>query len=168
LLADRVDEARGLAQDALRLAEAHEEIGCRAWVLRLLGDIAARGGPPGVEEAGAHFREALTLARSRGMRLSFAKTASARLANVPAGLTGSRGWRLHEAEVVRVVLRQDPIRSPAGTSDIGRVEGRRDRRAGHGQTRTDGERGATAGTGPLDSRSVVVRTAVLDYATWRM
>ena len=68
LLADRVDEARGLAQDALRLAEAHEEIGCRAWVLRLLGDIAARGGPPGVEEAGAHFRQALTLAGSLGMR----------------------------------------------------------------------------------------------------
>ena len=68
LLADRVDEARGLAHDALRMAEAHEEIGCRAWVLRLLGDIAARGGPPGVEEAGAHFRQALTLAGSLGMR----------------------------------------------------------------------------------------------------
>jgi tetratricopeptide (TPR) repeat protein len=68
LLADRVDEARGLAQDALRMAEAHEEVGGRAWVLRLLGDIAARGGPPGVEEAGAHIRQALTLAGSLGMR----------------------------------------------------------------------------------------------------
>jgi tetratricopeptide (TPR) repeat protein len=50
------------------MAEAHEEIGCRAWVLRLLGDIAARGGPPKVEDAAAHYRQALALAESLGMR----------------------------------------------------------------------------------------------------
>jgi tetratricopeptide (TPR) repeat protein len=68
LLADRVGEARQLAQDALRLAEAHEEIGCRAWLLRLLGDVAAHGGPPEVEDAVAYHCQALTLAESLGMR----------------------------------------------------------------------------------------------------
>src|SRR5215470_5795394 len=42
--------------------------GHEAWILRLLGEIAARREPLEVEHALAHYRQALTLAEELGMR----------------------------------------------------------------------------------------------------
>ena len=47
---------------------AHQERGNQAYALRLLGDIAARREPPEVEQAEAHYRQALALAEELGMR----------------------------------------------------------------------------------------------------
>jgi tetratricopeptide (TPR) repeat protein len=68
LLAGRPEEALLLAQQALELAQTHQERGHEAWVLRLLGDIAAQREPLEVEEAAAHYRQALALAEELGMR----------------------------------------------------------------------------------------------------
>jgi sugar phosphate isomerase/epimerase len=38
------------------------------YALRLLGEIAAHRDPPDVDEAAAHYRQALTLAEELGMR----------------------------------------------------------------------------------------------------
>jgi len=42
--------------------------GHEAWALRLLGEVAAKRTPLGVESAAAHYRQALILAEERGMR----------------------------------------------------------------------------------------------------
>jgi tetratricopeptide (TPR) repeat protein len=68
LLAGRPDEAISHAQRALKLAGQHKERGIRAWVLRLLGEIAARRYPPAIEPAKEHYRQALALADELGMR----------------------------------------------------------------------------------------------------
>jgi tetratricopeptide (TPR) repeat protein len=68
LLASRLEEAHTLAEEALRLARAHQERGNQAYTLRLLGDIAAHRAPPDVDQAVAHYRQALTLAEELGMR----------------------------------------------------------------------------------------------------
>ena len=68
LLARRMDEAIPLAQHALELARAHKERGYQAWVLRLLGDIAAYQEPPDVKPTEAHYRQALAMAKESGMR----------------------------------------------------------------------------------------------------
>jgi len=68
LLADRLEEAHALAERALALAREHQERGYQAYALRLLGEIAAQREPPDVEPAGAHYRQALTLAEELGMR----------------------------------------------------------------------------------------------------
>jgi tetratricopeptide (TPR) repeat protein len=68
LLADRLEEAQALAEQALMLARAHQERGHQAYALRLLGDIAARRELPQGEPAVAHYRQALTLAEDLGMR----------------------------------------------------------------------------------------------------
>jgi tetratricopeptide (TPR) repeat protein len=68
LLADRPEEALSLAQQALELARGHKERGREAWILRLLGDIAARREPLEVEHAAAHYHQALALAEELGMR----------------------------------------------------------------------------------------------------
>ena len=68
LLAGRLEEAHALAERALALARAHQERGHQAYALRLLGDIAARREPPEVEQAEAHYRQALALAEELGMR----------------------------------------------------------------------------------------------------
>ena len=68
LLAGRLEEAHALAEQALTLARAHQERGHEAYALRLLGDIAAHRAPPDVDEAAAHYRQALTLAEDLGMR----------------------------------------------------------------------------------------------------
>jgi predicted ATPase/class 3 adenylate cyclase len=68
VLAGRLDEAQTLAEHALTLARTHQERGHQAYVLRLLGDIAARREPPQREQAEAHYREALALAEELGMR----------------------------------------------------------------------------------------------------
>ena len=64
----RLEEAQALAEQALALAHEHLQRGNQAYVLRLLGDIAARREPPDIERAEAHYRQALALAEALGMR----------------------------------------------------------------------------------------------------
>ena len=68
LLVGRMDEAITLAGRALDHARAHKERGHMAWALRLLGEIAVQQGPPGIEQAECHYRQALALAEELGMR----------------------------------------------------------------------------------------------------
>jgi class 3 adenylate cyclase/tetratricopeptide (TPR) repeat protein len=68
LLADRQQDARALAQSALERSREHKERGHEAWLLRLLGEIAARRDPPEAEQAQRYYRQALALAESLGMR----------------------------------------------------------------------------------------------------
>jgi tetratricopeptide (TPR) repeat protein len=68
LLAGRLDEAISLAQQALELARAYKERGQEAWSLRLLGDIVAHRTPQDVDQAEAHYQQALALAEELGMR----------------------------------------------------------------------------------------------------
>ena len=68
LLAGHLEEAQALAERALALTRAHQERGNQAYALRLLGDIAAHRAPPDVNEAAAHYRQALALADELGMR----------------------------------------------------------------------------------------------------
>ena len=63
-----VEEAQVLAEQALALTRAHQELGNQAYALRLLGEIAARRDPPEVDLAAAHYQEALALADELGMR----------------------------------------------------------------------------------------------------
>jgi class 3 adenylate cyclase/tetratricopeptide (TPR) repeat protein len=68
LLAGRLREAQALAEGALVLARAQQERGNQAYALRLLGDIAAHRTPPDVDQAAAHYQQALALAEELGMR----------------------------------------------------------------------------------------------------
>ncbi len=68
LLAHRVEDAFASAERALELARNRAERGHEAHALRLLGEIAAHPEPPDVEIAQGHYREALTLAETLGMR----------------------------------------------------------------------------------------------------
>ena len=68
MLAGRLEEAHTLAERTLALARQHQERGHQAYALRLLGDIAARREPSEVEQAEAHYRQALALAEELGMR----------------------------------------------------------------------------------------------------
>jgi len=68
LLAGRTDEAIELAAGALSFAREYEERGNQTWALRLLGEIASQCGPPHLETAEPHFRQALALAEELGMR----------------------------------------------------------------------------------------------------
>jgi tetratricopeptide (TPR) repeat protein len=68
LRADRLEEASTLAARALAHARTYQERGNEAYILRLLGEIAAHRDPAEVEEAEAHYRQALTLAEALGMR----------------------------------------------------------------------------------------------------
>ena len=68
LLAGRMQEAVQLAKRALTLARAHKERGHEAWVLRLLGEVAAHQAPLEIEPAAHHYRQALALAEELGMR----------------------------------------------------------------------------------------------------
>ena len=70
----RVDRARELAQHALDLALLHKEQGHQARALRLLGEIAARGGADETETAEVHYSLALALAEELGMRPLIART----------------------------------------------------------------------------------------------
>jgi tetratricopeptide (TPR) repeat protein len=67
LRAGRLDEASTRAARALDLARTYQERGHEAYVLCLLGDIAAHRDPPEVEEADASYRQALALAEELGM-----------------------------------------------------------------------------------------------------
>jgi class 3 adenylate cyclase/tetratricopeptide (TPR) repeat protein len=66
--AGRLEEAYTLAEQALAHARAHQERGNQAYVLCLLGDIAARREPPESEQAEDYYRQALALADGLGMR----------------------------------------------------------------------------------------------------
>ena len=68
LLAGRLAEARQLAGQALELSRERKERGNEAWILRLLGELAAHGDSPDAERAEAHYRQALALAEELGMR----------------------------------------------------------------------------------------------------
>jgi tetratricopeptide (TPR) repeat protein len=68
LLAGRRDDAVAVAQRALDLAHRQTERGNEAWVLRLLGDIAALDDPLHPESAEGHYTQALARADELGMR----------------------------------------------------------------------------------------------------
>ncbi len=68
LLAGRLDEAVPLAERALEGSRDRKERGHEAWSLRLLGEIAAHAEPPDIEQAAAHYQQALTLAMELEMR----------------------------------------------------------------------------------------------------
>jgi predicted ATPase/class 3 adenylate cyclase len=68
VLAGRFEEAMQLGQRALEVTRDQKQRGYQAYALRLLGDIAARRDPPEVEEAERHYRQALALAETLGMR----------------------------------------------------------------------------------------------------
>ncbi len=68
LFAGRIEEAMIEARSALTLARDYKQRGLEAWALRLLGEIAAHRGPPEVEQAESHYRQALALADELGMR----------------------------------------------------------------------------------------------------
>jgi tetratricopeptide (TPR) repeat protein len=72
LLAGHLGEAQALAEQALAQARDHEERGNQAYALRLLGDIAAQREPPDLDQATAHYRQALALADELGMRPLYA------------------------------------------------------------------------------------------------
>jgi tetratricopeptide (TPR) repeat protein len=68
MLAGRLEEAYALAEQVLAHARARQERSNEAYALRLLGEIAAHRAPPDVDQAAAHYRQALTLADELGMR----------------------------------------------------------------------------------------------------
>jgi class 3 adenylate cyclase/tetratricopeptide (TPR) repeat protein len=68
MLVDHLEEAHTLAERALARACEHQERGNQAYALHLLGEIAARRGPPENAQAEAHYRQAITLAEELGMR----------------------------------------------------------------------------------------------------
>jgi tetratricopeptide (TPR) repeat protein len=68
LLAGHLEEARTLAERALALARTQQERANEAYALRLLGEVAAHGEPGDLDQAAAHYRQALTLAEELGMR----------------------------------------------------------------------------------------------------
>ena len=67
-MAGRRDDAIAVARRALDLAHRQKERGSEAWVLRLLGDIAAHTDPPDPESAQDHYTQAVARADELGMR----------------------------------------------------------------------------------------------------
>jgi tetratricopeptide (TPR) repeat protein len=68
LLAGHPGDATAVARRALDLAHRQKERGNEAWILRLLGEIAAQAHPPDLESAETHYRQALARAEELGMR----------------------------------------------------------------------------------------------------
>jgi tetratricopeptide (TPR) repeat protein len=68
MLAGHLEEAQALAEHTLALTREHKERGNEAYALRLLGDIASHRTPPDVDQAAAHYQQALALADELGMR----------------------------------------------------------------------------------------------------
>jgi hypothetical protein len=66
-LAGCQDDAVAVARRALELAQRQKERGNEAWILRLLGDIAAHADPPHPESAEGHYNQALARADELGM-----------------------------------------------------------------------------------------------------
>jgi class 3 adenylate cyclase/tetratricopeptide (TPR) repeat protein len=68
LLVGRVDEASALAGRLLELSRNHSGSGYQAHAYRLLGEVAMRRDPLDLDQATAHYRQALALAEELGMR----------------------------------------------------------------------------------------------------
>jgi class 3 adenylate cyclase/tetratricopeptide (TPR) repeat protein len=68
LLVGRVDEAGALARHLLEISRSYTGSGYRAHACRLFGDVAIRREPLDVDQATAHYRQALVLAEELGMR----------------------------------------------------------------------------------------------------
>jgi tetratricopeptide (TPR) repeat protein len=68
LLADRLEEARQRAEQAVDLAHQYQQRGQQAWALWLLGESTAHQASPEGEPAAGHYRQALALAEELGMR----------------------------------------------------------------------------------------------------
>jgi class 3 adenylate cyclase/tetratricopeptide (TPR) repeat protein len=68
MLVGRLDEAQAVAERTLALIRAQKERGNQAYALRLLGDIVAHRTLKDVDQAAAHYRQALALADELGMR----------------------------------------------------------------------------------------------------
>jgi tetratricopeptide (TPR) repeat protein len=68
LFAGRLEEAHQLARQALELSRERKERRNEAWILRLLGELAAHAEPLQAEQAEAYYRQALILADELGMR----------------------------------------------------------------------------------------------------
>jgi class 3 adenylate cyclase/tetratricopeptide (TPR) repeat protein len=68
LRAGRIEDALQQAQHAAEVCRQHQQRGHEAWALRLLGEVAVQRHPPEVEQATAHYRQALALAEELGMR----------------------------------------------------------------------------------------------------
>jgi len=93
----RPQEARRLAEQALRLARAHKERGDEAWALRLLGDLASDREPLDFPAAETRYSDALALARTlemhplvahchRGLGLLYRRTGARERAQRDLGL----------------------------------------------------------------------------------
>jgi tetratricopeptide (TPR) repeat protein len=67
-LAGRREEAWQHARQALDLARQQKERGREAQALHQLGVVQAHADPPDIEQAEAHYQEALALAKALGMR----------------------------------------------------------------------------------------------------
>jgi tetratricopeptide (TPR) repeat protein len=67
LLVGREDEASALVARLLDLSRTHTGRGYQAHAYRLLGDIAMHHEPPDVDQAAAHYRQALAFAEALGM-----------------------------------------------------------------------------------------------------
>jgi len=68
LLTGQCEQAARTAERALATARERQERGNAAMALQLLGEIAAHGEPPDVEQAEAYYGQALVLATELGMR----------------------------------------------------------------------------------------------------
>jgi transcriptional regulator with AAA-type ATPase domain/tetratricopeptide (TPR) repeat protein len=68
LLAERLDPARRLGEEALRLSQKRGTRGYEAWALWVLGAIEARRGPAAAAEAESLTRQGRALAETLGMR----------------------------------------------------------------------------------------------------
>ena len=68
LLVGRVDEASALAERLLELSRTHTGRGYQVHACRLLGEVAMRRESPDLDQAAAHYRQALALAEELGMR----------------------------------------------------------------------------------------------------
>jgi len=68
LLEGHLDDALERTQQAVSLAQRHQERSHEAWSLRLLGEVVSRPDHPDVEKAEGYYRDALTLATKLGMR----------------------------------------------------------------------------------------------------
>jgi tetratricopeptide (TPR) repeat protein len=68
LLASRVEDAGVLANHLLDLSRTHTGRGYQAHAYRLLGEVARHREPPDVDQATAHYRQALILANELNMR----------------------------------------------------------------------------------------------------
>jgi len=68
LLEGRLDDALERTQQAVSLAQRHQERSHEAWGLRLIGEIASRSDPPALEKPESYYHKALALAGELDMR----------------------------------------------------------------------------------------------------